>query len=196
LREVEKSWTDKLYIELTKHTSIPESEWSKLMPMISVKKYKKNDFFIREGDIPETLAFIVLGIFRAFYISEKAEERVLVFRAENKFLTAFSSFLENTPSGLSLQALEDSLLLSIPLREYKGLLEGHSCWHIVTSKLTQQIFIEKEKREKEFLSDDAETRYLNFVRKYSGIESRINQYHIASYLGISPVTLSRIKSNL
>lgn len=196
MKEIEQKWIDKLYNELTKYTPIPESEWLKLTTKLSVLRFNKNDFFIHEGDKPDKLSFIVSGIFRVFYTSEKAEEKVLVFRAENKFLTAFSSFLENKPSVLSLQALEESLLLYIPLTDYNELLGGHSCWQIITSKLTQEIFIEKEKREREFLSDDAETRYLNFIRKYSDIENRINQYQVASYLGISHVTLSRIKGKL
>lgn len=195
MKRIDKLWTEKLFKELEKHSDVPDSEKEKILPMLSTININKNEYLIHEGDTPDKMSFIVSGIFRAYYTTEKADERVIVFRGENCFLTAFTSYLENIPSALSLQALEDSLLLYISLEDYKTLMDDHICWQSITAQITRNIFIEKEKREREFLSDDAHTRYTNFIKRYSEIEGRISQYHIASYLGISPVSLSRIKNS-
>lgn len=191
---VNKRWTDRLYAVLTSYSPIPDKEWELFLSKIRVVDVKKNDFFIKEGEVPYRFGFIISGLFRVYYTSESAEEKVLVFREENRALTAFSAFLEDRKSGISLQALENSTLLTIPTKEFREIIKRHSCWEVIIGKFTQDIYLEKEKREREFLSDDAETRYRKFLEKYPGFDKRISQYHIASYLGISHVTLSRIRN--
>jgi CRP-like cAMP-binding protein len=190
----EKTWLKQMYTALCKYTLIPDDEWSKAQEKLQFLEIKKNDYFIHAGDVPDKLAFIIIGIFRVFYTTELGIERILVFRGENKFLSAYSSFLECTNSKYSIQALEDSILLYVSLKDYSLLLSEHICWQTICTKYAQQLFIEKEKRENEFLSDDAETRYNSFLSNYPDYEKRINQYHIASYLGITPVALSRIRN--
>jgi len=190
----EKAWLKRMYSTLCEYAQIPENEWSKQQVRLHNLKIKKNDYFIQAGDIPDKLAYIVNGMFRVFYTTASGNERILVFRGENRLLSAYSSFLESTNSKFSIQALEDSNLLYISLKDYTVLLSEHLCWQMICTKYAQMLFIEKEKRENEFLSDDAETRYNNFILNYPTLEKRINQYHIASYLGITPVALSRIRN--
>ena len=190
---IEKLWETRLYATLSEYTHIPELEWEKLLMQLRCVKLKKGEFFINVGDMPDKLAFIVSGIFRVFYTTESGDEKILVFREENRLLSAYSSFLGNTASKFSIQALEHSCLLYISLEDYNKLLSGHPCWQTISEKYTQLFLIEKEKKESEFLADSAQTRYENFMSKYPTFEERINQYHIASYLGVSPVTLSRIR---
>lgn len=71
-----------------------------------------------------------------------------------------------------------------------------SCWRDVTRKYVEDLFIEKEQRERELFSLDVTTRYLNFKKRYPDVEGRVSQYHIASYLGITPQALSRIRKRL
>jgi len=193
---IKEQWLQKLHSVLNEYTLIPEKEWLNFVSLVSVLKLKKNYHLIQEGDIPDKLAFIVSGIFRVYYTTEAGDEKIIVFREENRFLAAYSSFLENTESQFSIQALENSVLLYISLHDYNKLLNGHNCWQTIISKYAQKLFIEKEKRESEFLSDDAEARYKKFIKKNLSFEDRINQYHIASYLGITHITLSRIRNKL
>lgn len=191
--QIEKSWIDKMHATLNKYAEIPESEWDKVREKIHILKVKKNDYFINCGDKPDKLAFIITGLFRIFYITDLGSERTLVFRGENKFLAAYSSFLQNIDSIFSIQALEDSTLVYIPLENLMNLISEDICWLIIKTKYADELFIEKEKRENEFLCDNAETRYKNFILKYPDYGNRIKQYYIASYLGITPVALSRIR---
>jgi CRP-like cAMP-binding protein len=97
------------------------------------------------------------------------------------------------PARFSIQALEESHLLVCNLQPVVELFDQHRCWERLGRKLAEQLYIKKETREAEFLLDDAETRYNNFQRAYPGLEHRLAQYHVASYLGITPVALSRIR---
>ncbi len=190
---IDEDWTMKMFTTLCEYAAVPEAQWSKVLKKLHVLKIKKNDYFIKAGDFPDKLAYIVEGIFRVFYLSESGNENSLVFREEGRLLSAYSSFLENTNSVYSFQALEDSILIYSSLNDYTELLEEHACWQIITAKYSQMLFVEKEKREKEFLSDDAETRYMTFLNKYPKLVKRISLYYIASYLGITPEALSRIR---
>jgi CRP-like cAMP-binding protein len=188
-------YLDRIYQELLKFGPVPESAWENRAPFEHLR-FEKGDYFVRIGDIPDKMGFIWSGLFRVFYITEQGDERILVFRNENRFLSAFSAFLEGRPSWYGIQALEPSLLLCIHIDEYKRLVAEHPYWSQFSRQYVESIFLEKEKREREFLSESAETRYLNFRKNYPDIENRVPQYQIASYLGITPVALSRIRKTL
>jgi CRP-like cAMP-binding protein len=196
MSSINRSWLELFHKTLSSFTDIPQSELVKGIERLKHLHLNKNDYFVRTGDIPDKMAFIVKGIFRVFYIAENGDEKILVFREEGRMLSAFSAFLEKKESWFNIQALEDSDLIYISFIDYKKYLTENQCWQIISSKYVEMIFIEKETRESEFLSDDAETRYKNFIQKYPGIENRIKQYHVASYLGITPVALSRIRKKL
>ncbi len=181
---------------LASFAEIPDEEWEKASLNLRHLHLKKNEYFIRAGALPDKMACIVSGIFRVYYLTERGEERILAIRGEGRMLSAFSAFLEHTPSWYDIQALEDSDLLYITLDQYIAGLQGHPCWQVINAKYAQMLFVEKERRESEFLSDDAETRYKKFRERYPGVEDRIRQYHVASYLGITPVALSRIRKKL
>lgn len=185
-----------MYHSLCEYNTIPDSEWIYLQKKIHVETIRKDNYFIKAGDRPDKIAFLVAGLFRIFYLNESGKENTLVFRDENKFLAAYSSFLENSNSKFYFQALEDSVLLYISIKDYLELSAQHSCWQNITTKYSQYLFVEKEKRELEFLCDDAEKRYRNFASSYPKLISRVPQFHIASYIGITPEALSRIRKKL
>lgn len=182
---------------LESYADIPQSEWQRVRPNLNSLHLESNQFFIREGELSNRIAFIVSGVFRVFCITEAGVEKTLAFRTEGQFLAAFSPLIEKQNCWYSIQALEASELLYISLDELPGFLEASdSCWDRVLSKYIVQLYIEKEVRERSFLTEDAQTRYLSFVENYPDLEKRIHNFHIASYLGISHVTLSRIRGQV
>lgn len=192
--EIEQSWIDDLHRQFI-DLHISDDEWDKFKNLLSVLHYKKEEYLVREGDIPEKLAFVVSGMFRAFYLTESGNEKTIVFRGKGKPLSAYSSFVKEQPAKFSIQALEESIVLYITIKDFEKLMDGNSFWKINMGNYYMKLFIEKEKRERELLSDDAETKYRKFLQDYPGLENRIKHYHIASYLGITNVTLSRIRRN-
>lgn len=193
--KIEAKWMDQFKRTLNSFTDVPEHAWNAMSAQLKYLKIKKDGYFVKSGDTPDKLAFIASGVFRVFFISESGDERTLVFREEGRMLSAFSPFLANKKSWFNIQALEDADLLYLNIDAETLTFNKEECWQTIYSKYVEMLFIEKENREREFLSDDAETRYRNFLSKYPGLENRINQYHIASYLGITPVALSRIRKN-
>jgi CRP-like cAMP-binding protein len=196
MADIREEWLSFYFNTLSCFGEIPESESKKGLAYLKHLHLHKNEYFIRTGDIPDKMAFIAKGIFRVFHTTENGDEKILVFREEGWMLSAYSSFLENKPSWFTIQALEESDLIYISFDDYSKIMNGHQCWRQINAKYTEMLFVEKEKRESEFLSDNALTRYEKFKLKYPGIENRINQYHVASYLGITPVALSRIRAKI
>ncbi|MGA2959308.1 MAG: Crp/Fnr family transcriptional regulator [Thermodesulfobacteriota bacterium] len=196
MKQIKPEWLAIVRAALGSFAGIPDEEWEKAILNLRHLRLKKNEYFIRVGSVPDKMACIVSGIFRVFYVTESGEEKILAIRSEGRMLSAFSAILEHTPSWYDIQALEDSDLLYISLHQYTKALQGHTCWQVINAKYAQMLFVEKERRESEFLSDNAGTRYKKFRERFPGVEDRIRQYHIASYLGITPVALSRIRKKL
>jgi CRP-like cAMP-binding protein len=196
MKPIKPEWLAIVRDTLGSFAEIPEAEWAKAVLNLKHLHLKKNEYFIQAGSLPDKMACIVSGIFRVFYLTESGEEKILAFRGEGRMLSAFSAILEQTSSWYDIQALEDSDLLYIGLDQYAEGLRGHTCWQDISTKYVQMLFVEKERRESEFLSDNAETRYKKFKNRFPGMEDRIRQYHIASYLGMTPVALSRIRKKL
>ncbi|MEN6351246.1 MAG: Crp/Fnr family transcriptional regulator [Syntrophomonas sp.] len=177
-------------------TGIPEEEQVKLHKLIKSVSVKKDDYFLKAGEIPNRIGFVVSGLLRLFYIDSSGMEINKYFCLENSLAISYSAFLLREESKLYIQALEDSDLYVIDYKAYNQLIKSHHCWEIAARKLAEMLFIIKEKKEAALLLNSAQERYLTFLKDYPHLEKRINQYHIASYLGITPESLSRIRSNL
>lgn len=178
------------------YAPIPSSEWKKTKACLKSLHLEENAFFIMQGDTPHRFAFINAGILRVFCITESGVEKTMAFRTQGQFVAAYTPYLENRSTWYSIQALTPCELIFLSLEDFKRLSLGHPCWEKVSKEYIIQLFMEKEKRERSFLTEDAKTRYLRFKHQYPDIESQIHNFHIASYLGISPVSLSRIRGEL
>jgi CRP-like cAMP-binding protein len=117
------------------------------------------------------------------------------FCVENTPAISYSAFIKREPSKFSIQALEDSKLLNFTYNDYITLLNSSVCWQIAARKLAELIFVLKENREAELLLLDANGRYKNFIHDFPNLLNRIPEYYIASYLRITPESLSRIRAN-
>ena len=185
-----------MYSTLRKYGDIPLSEWKKIAHLLKPLHLEKNEYFIRQGANPDRLALIVSGLFRVFCVTEAGDEKTLSFRKKGQFLAAYSPFIENRETWYSIQALESSELIYFFLEDHKKLLLEHPCWEKIVKEYIVKLYIEKEDRERSFLTEDAKTRYLSFIDSFPTLEQRVSQFHIASYLGISPVSLSRIRGEI
>lgn len=182
---------------LETYARIPRSEWQKLQPKLKTLYLERNQLFIRQGEVSTNIGFIVSGVFRVFCTTREGSEKTLAFRSEGQFLSALTPLIEKRDCWYSIQALEQGELLYIGNAELAGLPEvSDTCWDKVFRKYIVQLYIEKEARERSFLTEDAQTRYLEFVHNYPDLEKRVHNFHIASYLGMSDVTLSRIRGEL
>lgn len=174
---------------------IPRNELVKIHNLLKCVQLKKDDYFLRAGEIPNRIGFNVLGLLRLFYIDSKGKDITKHFCIEKSLAISYSAFIKREPSKFSIQALEDSKLLTLTYDDYINLLNSHTCWQIAAKKLAELIFIIKENREAELLLLDANSRYQKFIKDFPNLLNRIPQYYIASYLNITPESLSRIRAN-
>lgn len=172
---------------------MPADELAKLHCVFQEITLNTGEFLVRAGEIPSRIAFIVSGLLRLYYVNSAGSEFTKSFCPENHFVTAYSALVLKQSAQFFIEALEDSLLLVADYSQFTQLYAENFCWQIINHKLVEALFIKKEKREAELLLDDATTRYQKFLIEYPNLEHRVKQYHIASYLGISPVSLSRIR---
>lgn len=175
---------------------VPEEEARKLLERKKEKTLKADEFFLRAGEVPWYIGYVVSGLLRLYYIDAEGRDVTKHFSPEGTLAISYSAFLQREESKFFIQALEETKMYVIDHQTYQELLRGHACWQVVARKFADLLFIIKEKRESELLLLNAQERYEHFLEDYPDIEKRVNQYHVASYLRITPESLSRIRSQM
>lgn len=153
----------------------------------------KGGTFLEQGQVADRIAFVAKGFFRYCYLTPTGEDITKHFAVENDFVCAYASMLYQRPSAYGIVAEEDSVVLVISRDQYMSLIEAHRSWERMARRYTEHIYNLKEIREASLLLLDAKARYEEFVAMYPGLLARAKQRHIATYLGIHPVSLSRLR---
>ncbi|HBF21694.1 MAG: Crp/Fnr family transcriptional regulator [Owenweeksia sp.] len=175
---------------------ISAQSWDKLEALFSPQSLKKGDYFITAGETARDIAFLESGIIRAFYRNSEAVEYNKHFFTNPCFIGGYASLVTKTPNQIHQQALTDCTILTA---RYAGIQELYeSCPDIERAAriLAEQFFVQKEQREIEIVLLDADKRYEIFQKHFPQLEQQVPQYHIASYLGITPTQLSRIRRKM
>ena len=157
--------------------------------------YKRNEYFSTIQEPSASIAFVVKGLFRVYIIDRDGNEATLNFRGEDMPMSSYGAVLLNQMEPVYIQALEDSDVYTMPRTEFLKFWETDSKWKDILQKFTELDCSRLRKREFSFLQDDAKTRYLDFLQDFSRYADRIKLRYIASYLGITPEALSRIRSS-
>ena len=165
-----------------------------LFRSIYIKELDKNDYFSKEGQSTRDLGFIFSGILRIFYLNDKGEEWNKHFLRENDFVA--SSISPEKKSITNIQALTETIMLCIPYTELVKLSTKYKEINLFIQKLTFSYLEQKQDREIRLLSEKAMNNYLAFKKSYPDLENKIQHYHIASYLGITPTQLSRLRKKI
>ncbi len=173
---------------------IPPPEWLHLVPLLKIKHILKDTYYFKQGDSVYEIGFVVKGLLYNFYTKADGEELVKYFIPEGKLVAAYSSLILNQPAFYSCKTLEDTTLVTIQYSDLLNLYKRNACWEKMGRINAEKQYIEKELREYQFLAHSALERYEFFVKENKHILNRIPQYLIASYLGMSPVSLSRIRN--
>jgi len=181
---------------LVKNISVPRGEWEYIVQHLSERSFKEDDYIVRAGDVAKNFYFITKGLVRFFYSTEDGKEFNKHFAMENSFAGSFHSLVQNVPCGFFIQALERTETIVLPNHIIHQSYKRHLCWERFGRKLAEHILLQKEAREKELLLDSLDIRYRRFLLEFPGIASRIPQYQIASYLGVTDVALSRVRKKI
>jgi CRP-like cAMP-binding protein len=174
-------------------TAFSEQDWSGVQHLIRTATYKKGERFLSIGDPCDRFGVVEEGIFRIYYIDVDGKDAIKTFRSQGAFIGSYAEFLRGIPSRLCVEALSDSVLSVVQADDMMETFKKSGPWEQVGRKIAEQLYLEKEEREYQFLCMDAAKRYEAFLRKYADCHERIPDYMVASYLGITPVYLSKLK---
>ena len=179
------------YFPLTKET------FNRIKESANIRDLEKGDTFTHIGQIPKTFGYVYSGLLRAYITDEKGTEYNKIFFAEHTFPGSMVALLTRTESEFAIMALEKSTIIEINQKAYRQLLfekDDLKTFHI--AYLEKNWVIEKEQREVSLVQETATERYLKFCKKYFHLKNRIQDYHIASHIGVTPTQLSRIKKSI
>lgn len=175
---------------------ITEEDWQMLVPFLEVRELKKGELFAEEGKYSNEIGFVLNGMMRHYY-SKDGEQYTTYFYFENHFVTSYISCIKGSPSELSIEALSDCSLIVFPYDALKSLFAKSINWQAFGRLIAEYIAIGLEERMVGLLIDSPEERYIKLIEgNKKKIIERVPQHYIANYLGITPVSLSRIRKRI
>lgn len=179
---------------ISQYLALSEESWSVFYKLFSEVNLRKGVYFATEGKQAYEIGFLTNGVMRAFYRSKDGQEYNKTFFTDNEFLGAYTSLITGTPNKINIQALTDCTLLVADYKCIVSLFDKYRQIETLARLISEYFYIYKEKREIELVLMQADERYEVFKQEYPDLENIIPQYHIASYLGITPTQLSRIRA--
>jgi CRP-like cAMP-binding protein len=168
-------------------------EFEAVEKVSTLKKVRKNLYLLEKGDHSNFIGFVTKGSFRLFRVGDDGQEHIMRFAIENWWITDFASFMSGQPSAAFIEALEDSELMLITTDNWQTLLETIPNFKRFIDTLSVKNFEAHQNRIFSNISESAEKRYENFVTQFPSIHNRIPLYMIASFLGLTRETLSRVR---
>jgi CRP-like cAMP-binding protein len=181
------------YINQHSTSPLTKEEEALIIATFQPKKLRKKQYFLQEGNVCKYGGFIVKGAMRQYSVDEKGVEHIVQLYIENWWASDRESAIMLTPSKYNIDAWEDTELLIITRAEMLDLMEKIPAIAQMTRRMDEGSFIASQRRLNSTISNTAEQRYKEFTDNYPQFIQRFPQHHIASYLGITKETLSRIR---
>lgn len=181
---------------LLQWVDLPDEAWLLLKGIFRIVPLAKGEYALRPGDRPSQVLFICSGLLRYFSGGRRQRPLNKVFLAEGMFSPPITGCSLNPDLECGIQALEDSVVLVADAGAFNDLYDQHPLFDRLSRKLGEWWMEQKEARAMAFQRQDATDRYLGFVQAHRDLVQRVSQVHIASYLGITEVSLSRIRRGL
>ena len=185
-----------LHKKFSEIISINEEELNYCKTLFLPKKLRKRQFLLQDGDVCKYQAFVEKGMLRSYRIDEKGSEHILQFAFEGWWAADLSSYLTGETSVFNIEAMEDSELLLLSKPSWDTLMQHIPKFEHYFRIIIQNNLVATQKRVIQSHTETAEEKYLKFIQSYPGCVQRIPQHMIASYIGISRETLSRLRKHL
>ena len=174
---------------------LKESEWEFIAAHFVKRIFRKNEIITRRGETENYLSFIERGIVR-FYIPDDENELTFNFSFDKEFTCAYDSFLTQEPSGYELQALTDTIIWQISYNDLQQVYAQTKVGNYLGRFASEKLFLAKSKRELSLLKCNAKDRYLQLFKEQPQVLKYIPLKYVASYIGITPQGLSRIRRQI
>jgi CRP-like cAMP-binding protein len=189
-----------LFIQIKKYyqTLIPElteEAWNKVQEKFTFQYLKRGDLLTRNGEVCRQVSFINKGLLRMFYLVD-GKEICTAFGKENEYLAQYDSFLTGQPSAGNIDALEDCELINLSYDNVQELYVKEPVFQIFGRKVAEMLFLMISSQTNSLLTQTPEERYKAVVEEEPFVIQRVPQYMIASYIGITPEHLSRLRRKM
>lgn len=187
---------DVLFSHIQEKVVLSNEEKEAIKTFFVPKKLRKRQYLLQEGNVCKHLSFVAKGLLRTYNVDDNGDEHMSVFGWEGWWISDFQSFLSGEPAVFNIDAIEESELLMISRADYDALTLAVPIMDRYFRILYQNSLVTKERRLMSSITHSAEERYVQLAESNPKIIERIPQNLIASYLGLAPETLSRIRKNL
>ena len=172
--------------------SITNDDWNALEENLTVLHVRKGEILLRNGEVCRHVSFINKGLMRLFYFVD-GKEICTGFVAENDYISEYSSFLTRAPSAQNMDALEDTELINLSFDNMQALYQSHPVFEIFGRRIAEFLFIRLSSYNTRLLALTPEERYQSLMDTQPHIIQRVPQYMIASFIGVTPEHLSRLR---
>ncbi|MFN5848717.1 MAG: Crp/Fnr family transcriptional regulator [Chitinophagales bacterium] len=187
---------EKLIAFFEHYLPLDDEEKQELINIAVEKNVKRKQFILQENDICRHYSFVVSGLFKMYIVDKNGLEHNLEFAYENEWITDIGSFHTKKPSQLYIEAIEPSIILQIEKSNLIALFTKHPKFDRMFRVIIENKYILLENRMLQNISFKAEDRYQKFIEQYASLSNRIPNNQIASYLGITPEFLSKIRNTI
>lgn len=179
----------------SRYTEFTDRDWEVFSSKLVRNQLAKKTLLLKKGQVESHLSFIESGIVR-YYIPKENNDLTIEITFENEFIGAYDSFLTRLPSAYNVETITPTVLWRLTYDDIQSLYRETEIGNIVGRLATEVLFLEKSKRELSLLSDTAEQRYVNLFTEQPDLIKFIPLKYIASYIGITPQALSRIRKRI
>ncbi len=183
-------------MEIKISETISDSEFEQFSSHLKTFHFKKKEFLIERGQEAQYIYFVDSGLIYSYYEDENAESHINQFATEGYWISDLYSFFGNHHADIFVEALEPSVCFALDKCDFENAVRSVAKFERFFRILIQNAYIHYQQRITKVFADNAETRYLELVKQHPDLVQRVPQYLLASYLGIKPQSLSRIRQNL
>jgi signal-transduction protein with cAMP-binding, CBS, and nucleotidyltransferase domain len=182
---------------LNNYAPISEDSFAKIMALVKLRNVRKGEFILQKGQTAKKILFICKGILISQWVDDEANVHIKNFFLEGNLAASTVSLLQATASSFGIECVEEGIVIEMNFQKYRQLIyEQDDLKNFYIAYLEQSWIVKNEKRQISFATQSATTRYLNFLKENPTLPARVSQWLIASYLGVTPTQLSRIRKDL
>ncbi len=187
-----------IYLESYKQIchQITDEELAYISKGLTVSEFKAKQYYLKAGQIQTAIGYVITGLMRSYYIDEKGNEITISFIKEKEYATDYGAFVRQKPSKYYFQCLEPSIVVNLPYSEMQDGYNEYKNIERYGRLVTEEVLVQQQTRLESFLFENAEERYLNFIKRSPNLFNRISLTYLSSYLGIERQSLSRIRKML
>lgn len=180
--------------QIEKITPLTDKEFEYILSHFTIKKLKKHQFLLQESDLVQNDYFVIKGLLKAYYINQEGKEHIMQFAMEDWWITDYQAYFNQTNAELNIDCIEEAEVLCLSLRNREKLCaDMHKIEHFFRKK-SNSGYVALQRRILSLLNSNAKERYEQFLQQYPILYQKVPKTLIASYLGVSRETLSRLSS--